>query len=128
MTSTQIYESPDYYSDPVCYAYKMWKLVHDGIKASEIYAYRHGEDITSEMAIHHAIAENEYWEENWEENYDDLPEPVDCSPNAKKFCKTCFKAQKDTSKPSVYHDHHTGQVFSCPSISDKCKKVIAESF
>ena len=118
------------------YAHHMWELVPDYVKGIEISAYRNGHDVSSEMAIHHAIAEHKYLMELWEEDYWDIedfyeepPKPVDHSPNAKKFCQTCYEIEApESDRQSHNHGHHTGQMFTCPYISSSFKRNIAKSF
>ena len=118
------------------YAHHLWELVPDNVKAIEISAFRNGHDVSSEMAIHHAIAEYEYWMELWEEDYNsiedfcqDPPKLVDHSPNAKKSCRTCSEIEAPESAwQSHNHGHHTGQMFTCPYIPSSFKRDIAKSF
>ena len=75
----------------------VWKLVSENIRRIEISAFSHGYDVSSGMAAHHAKAEHEYNSLWWEEEYDAPLEPVECNPEAKKYWKTCFKAEKPES-------------------------------
>ena len=109
----------------VCYAHEKWKLVSDKVQGIEISAFSHGYDVSSETAIHHARAEHEYDSLWWEEEYDVPLEPVECNPEAKKFCKTCFKAKKPES---VYRSHHTGQMLACPTIPIEVKRDLVEKY
>ena len=109
----------------VCIAHEKWKLVPEKIRGIEISAFSNGYDVSSEMAIHHAKAEHDYDMEWWEEEYDAPLEPFDYNPNAKKFCKTCFKAKKPEN---VWRGHHTGQMLACPSIPIKTKRDLVERY
>ena len=109
----------------VCYAHEKWKLVSKTVQGIEISAFSNDYDVSSETAIHHAKAEHEYDMLWWEEEYDAPLEAVECNPEARKFCKTCFKAKKPES---VWRSHHTGQMLACPSIPIEVKRDIVEKY